>query len=89
MGFARHWRDFDRLNFEYYYSSHPCSCSDDISIEDCLIGYFCCCCSIIQVTLANDERYHMKSKVEGDVNIKHAFEKKETEALIRREKDQF
>ena len=74
VGCDRHEKYSQRVNFEYYCSSQPCCCcGEELSIEDCLIGYFCCCCSIIQVTMANDARFRMQSKVEGDVNIKHAL----------------
>ena len=75
VGSERHRKYSRRGNFEYYCSSQPCccrSCTDGIPIEDCLIGYFCCCCSIIQVTMAIDERFRMQSKVEGNVNVKGA-----------------
>ena len=72
LGSKRHrWKHFE--NFEFYCSSQKggcCCCS--MPIEDCLIGHFCCGCSIIQMTMAQDEIFRMKSAVEGDLNIKHA-----------------
>ena len=74
FGGHRHWDYPDHVNLEYYCSSQHCCCRccHKFAIEDCLIGHFCCCCSVIQVTMANDERFRMQSKVEGDVNIKRA-----------------
>ena len=72
-GAPRHRRGYDHDHFEYYCSSQPCcGCCHGISIEDCLVGHFCCCCSIIQVTMAVNEHFRMQSKVEGDLNIKCA-----------------
>ena len=88
LGYERHVKGD---NFEYYCSSQSCCCCDcgqdwclsgdelSISIEDCLIGYLCCCCSLIQVTMSNEELFRMQSQVEGNVNIKHALRKTDSE----------
>mmetsp|Transcript_41783 Transcript_41783/g.58313 ORF Transcript_41783/g.58313 Transcript_41783/m.58313 type:complete len:188 (+) Transcript_41783:154-717(+) len=78
VGCGRHEIFSERDKFQHYCSSQLCCCwccfeSDTLSIEDCLIGYFCCCCSIIQVTMANEEHFRMRSQVKGDINIKRAL----------------
>ena len=80
FGGYRHQNYPAHVNFGYYCSSRRCCC-DGIPIEDCLIGYFCCCCSVIQMTMAMDELFRMKSKVEGDLNIKRALWKRKKEVL--------
>ena len=79
VGSVRHEKYSQRTKFEYYCSSQRwcCRCCHTFTVEDCLIGYFCCCCSVIQITMAMDELLRMKSKVEGDVNIKGALWKEE------------
>ena len=61
-----------RGNLEYYCSSQKCCYCEVVSIEDCLIGCFCYCCSLIQVAMEIHERFRMNSKVEGDLDIKRA-----------------
>ena len=84
-GCERHGIDF-RENFEYYCSSQKCCCCDDVSIEDCLIGCFCYCCSLIQVAMAVHERFRMNSKVEGDLNIKRARWKRKKRSIDKKRK---
>mmetsp|Transcript_41781 Transcript_41781/g.58308 ORF Transcript_41781/g.58308 Transcript_41781/m.58308 type:complete len:192 (+) Transcript_41781:154-729(+) len=80
VGCGRHQRYSEHDRFGHHCSSLHCcpkfSCFHDcdaILIEDVLIGYFCCCCSIIQVTMANEEHFRMRSQVKGDINIKRAL----------------
>ena len=91
VGSERHEKYSPRAKFEYYCSSQRwcCRCCHTFTVEDCLIGYFCCCCSIIQVTMAMDEEFRMKSKVEGDVNIKRALWKERKKVLIEEKRNQF
>ena len=85
MGCERHRKDFDRERFEHYCSSQECCClcCRGYSIEDLLIGHFCCCCSVIQVAMAVNERFRMQFEVEGDLNIKRAHWKRKKEVLTR------
>ena len=77
-GMERH--DEALSNFEHCCSSQSCcfTCHSrfgrtiELAVEDCLIGYFCCCCSIIQIVMVNEELFRMQSKVEGGLNIKRA-----------------
>ena len=69
VGIPRHCPPRVYLKFNYSKQKYCC----DHPIEDCMIGYFCCCCSLIQVAMANEEIFRMKSQIEGNVNIKRAL----------------